>query len=100
MNAIEGLILFHGPESVAAVVADPIPGNAAVPGPGYWPRLREICTRYGVVLIGDEVTTAWGRTGKMFALEHLGGGSGHHDGRQGSFQRLRAGGRGNCHWTI
>ena len=72
VNAIEDLILFHGPETVAAVVADPIPGNAAVPGPEYWPRLREICTNYGVVLIADEVITAWGRTGKMFALEHWG----------------------------
>ena len=72
VKAIEELILFHGPETVAAVVADPIPGNAAVPGPEYWPRLREICTKYGVVLIADEVITAWGRTGKMFAVEHWG----------------------------
>ena len=43
-----------------------------MPGPEYWPRLREICTKYGVVLIADEVITAWGRTGKMFAVEHWG----------------------------
>jgi adenosylmethionine-8-amino-7-oxononanoate aminotransferase len=71
VKAIEDLILFHGAETIAAVVADPIPGaNAAVPGPEYWPMLREICTRYGIVLIADEVITAWGRTGTMFALEH------------------------------
>ena len=94
VKAIEDLILFHGPETVAAVVADPIPGNAAVPGPEYWPRLREICTKYGVVLIADEVITAWGRTGKMFAVGALGCGSRHHDGCQGALQRLRAGGSG------
>ena len=64
-------------------MADPIPGNAAVPGPEYWPRLREICTKYGVVLIADEVITAWGRTGKMFAAGALGCGSRHHDRCQG-----------------
>ena len=70
-NAIQDLIEFHGPETVSAIVADPIPGaNASVPGSCYWPMLREICNKYGVILIGDEVITAWGRTGKMFALEH------------------------------
>ncbi len=73
-NAIQGLIEFHGPESVCAVIAEPIasPLGVAVPGEEYWPMLREICTRYGVVLITDEVVTGFGRTGKMFASEHWG----------------------------
>ena len=71
-NAIEDLLLFHGPDTVAAVIAEPIavPPAVAVPGDEYWPRLREICNEYGVILIADEVITGFGRTGKMFALDH------------------------------
>lgn len=58
--------------SVAAVVVEPVQGEAGavVPGPDYWPRLREICTRYRVLLIADEVQTGLGRTGKLFAVDH------------------------------
>jgi adenosylmethionine-8-amino-7-oxononanoate aminotransferase len=71
-QAIEDLILFHGPQSVAAVIAEPISSasGAAVPGDEYWPMLRQICDRYGVLLIADEVICGFGRTGKMFAVEH------------------------------
>jgi putrescine aminotransferase len=57
---------------VAGVVVEPVQGEAGaiVPPPDYWPRLREICTRYGVLLIADEVQTGMGRTGRMFAVEH------------------------------
>ncbi|MFQ6027907.1 MAG: aspartate aminotransferase family protein [Dehalococcoidia bacterium] len=74
VNAIEDLIKAEGPESIAAVVAEPIssPQAAVVPGPNYWPRLREVCDRYGCLLIADEVITGFGRTGKMFACEHWG----------------------------
>ena len=73
-RAIEELILFHGAETVAAVIAEPVnhPQGAVVPGDEYWPMLREICDRHGVLLIADEVVTGFGRTGKMFALEHWG----------------------------
>jgi len=72
VKAIEDIILFQGPSTVAAVVAEPIssPMGAAVPGPNYWPLLRELCDRYGCLLIADEVITGFGRTGKMFACEH------------------------------
>jgi hypothetical protein len=58
--------------SIAGVVAEPVQGEAGaiVPPDDYWPRLREICTRYGVLLIADEVQTGMGRTGKMFGVEH------------------------------
>lgn len=73
-EAIEELIKFHDPKTVAAVIAEPvaIPQGAAVPGDEYWPMLRDICDRYGVLLIADEVICGFGRTGKMFALEHWG----------------------------
>jgi adenosylmethionine-8-amino-7-oxononanoate aminotransferase len=69
---IERLIEFHGPKSIAAVIAEPIgvPQGAAVPGDEYWPMLRDICDRHGVLLIVDEVICGFGRTGKMFAMEH------------------------------
>jgi putrescine aminotransferase len=58
--------------SIAAVVAEPVQGEAGaiVPPEDYWPRLREVCTRYGVLLIADEVQTGMGRTGKLFGVEH------------------------------
>ena len=71
-QAVEDLISFHGTSSVAAVIAEPVSAHvgAAVPGDEYWPMLRQICDRHGVVLIADEVITGFGRTGKMFAMEH------------------------------
>jgi adenosylmethionine-8-amino-7-oxononanoate aminotransferase len=73
-QAIEDLILFHGPKTVAAVVAEPVSAAsaAAVPGDEYWPMLREICDRYGVLLVADEIVTGFGQMGRMFALEHWG----------------------------
>ena len=69
---IEQVILQEGPETVAAVIAEPVHGAGGVipPTPGYWPRLREICDRHDVLLIADEVITGFGRTGRWFALEH------------------------------
>ena len=73
-QAIEDLILFHRPETVAAVIAEPVssPMGAVVPGDEYWPMLRETCDKYGVLLVADEVVTGFGRTGKMFGMEHFG----------------------------
>lgn len=71
---IERAILNEGPDTVAAVVGEPISAAAGVhiPHPEYWPLVREICDRYGVLLIADEVITGFGRTGRMFATEHWG----------------------------
>lgn len=70
--AIEELIQFHGPDTVAAVIAEPIstPQGAVVPGDEYWPLLREICDHHGILLIADEVICGFGRTGEMFAVNH------------------------------
>jgi adenosylmethionine-8-amino-7-oxononanoate aminotransferase len=74
VGAIEAAIQHEGPKSVAAVVAEPVssPHGAVVPGPNYWPLLREVCDRYGCLLIADEVITGFGRTGRMFACDHWG----------------------------
>ena len=71
-RAVEELINQEGPTTVAAMIAEPVavPMGAVVPGDEYWPMLREICDRYGVLLIADEVINGFGRTGKMFAVEH------------------------------
>lgn len=71
-NDIEQAILREGPETVAAVIGEPVHGAGGVipPTPGYWPRVREICDRHDVLLIADEVITGFGRTGRWFALEH------------------------------
>lgn len=71
-QAIEDLILLHHPDTVAAVIAEPIASGLAPPAPEYWQTLRQICDRYGALLIADEVVTGFGRTGKMFAMEHFG----------------------------
>ena len=63
----------EGPESVLAFIVEPVGGasTGALPPPaGYLPRIREICDRYGVLLIHDEVMTGGGRTGKFFGAEH------------------------------
>jgi putrescine aminotransferase len=57
---------------IAAMVVEPIQGEAGgiIPPDDYWPRLREICDRYGVLLIADEVQTGLGRTGALFGVDH------------------------------
>jgi len=72
-NELEEAILLHGAENVMAFIGEPIVGaalGAAVPGKVYWKRIREICTKYGIVMIADEVMTGLGRTGKSFAMDH------------------------------
>jgi len=71
---VEQEILAQGPEHVAAVIGEPISvaNGTHLPSPVYWQMLREICDRYGVLLIMDEVITGYGRTGRMFAAERYG----------------------------
>src|SRR6202011_3786872 len=73
-DAVEKAILAEGADTVAAVIAEPVmgAGGVIVPPPSYFPRLREICDRRGVLLIADEVITGFGRTGRWFALGHWG----------------------------
>jgi len=72
-QALEEAIRLTGPDNVAAFIAEPISGaslGAAVPPPEYWPLVRRICDRYGLLLIADEVMTGFGRTGRWFAMQH------------------------------
>jgi adenosylmethionine-8-amino-7-oxononanoate aminotransferase len=69
---LEKAILREGPETVAAFIAEPVQGAGGliVPQGDYFPRIREICDKYDVLFISDEVITGFGRTGKWFGLEH------------------------------
>ncbi len=72
---LETAIRQHGPENVAAFIAEPVVGAAlgAVPAPdGYFQVIRDICDRYDVLFITDEVMTAWGRIGHWFGIEEWG----------------------------
>ena len=71
-KALEKVILDAGPQTVAAVVAEPVQGagGVIVPPADYFPLVRKICDAHGVLLIADEVITGFGRTGKWFAMEH------------------------------
>ena len=73
-RALERVIEEAGPETVAAVVAEPVQGagGAIVPPADYFPRVRELCDRHQVLLIADEVITGFGRTGRWFGMEHYG----------------------------
>jgi adenosylmethionine-8-amino-7-oxononanoate aminotransferase len=70
---LERAIVMEGPDSVAAFIAEPVIGTtvtAVVPVPDYYRRIREICDRYDVLFIADEVLTGYGRTGRWLAIEH------------------------------
>jgi adenosylmethionine-8-amino-7-oxononanoate aminotransferase len=73
-DEIEARILFEGPETVAAVILEPVQnaGGCIPPQDGYFQRVREICDRYGVLLISDEVICSWGRLGHYFGCERYG----------------------------
>jgi adenosylmethionine-8-amino-7-oxononanoate aminotransferase len=71
-DALETAILDAGPENVSAFIGEPVSGaalGAAVPSPKYWPRIRQICDRYGVLLVADEVMTGFGRVGTNLGLQ-------------------------------
>jgi adenosylmethionine-8-amino-7-oxononanoate aminotransferase len=73
-TSVEQLIQHEGPDNVAAFIGEVVmaAGGCIVPPPEYWPRIREICSQYGVLLIDDEVVCGFGRTGKFFGAEHYG----------------------------
>ena len=74
-DELEATIQFEGPETIAGFIAEPINGPriaGLTPPPEYYPRIREICDRYDVLFIVDEVMTGFCRTGRYFAIDHWG----------------------------
>jgi adenosylmethionine-8-amino-7-oxononanoate aminotransferase len=69
LDEMERTIIETGPETVAMVIAEPVQnaGGCLTPPAGYWPGLRELCDRYGIALVADEVITGFGRIGEWFA---------------------------------
>ncbi|MGD1224696.1 MULTISPECIES: aspartate aminotransferase family protein [Streptomyces] len=74
LQHLEDTIAFEGPATVAAVILETVPGTAGImtPPAGYLAGVREICDRYGIVFVLDEVMAGFGRTGKWFAADHFG----------------------------
>ena len=70
----EDLINFEQPETIAAIIAEPISASngSFVPWQEYWQTLRRLCDKYGILLIADEVINGFGRTGKWFGIDHYG----------------------------
>jgi beta-alanine--pyruvate transaminase len=71
---LERIVALHDASNIAAVIVEPVAGSTGVlvPPKGYLQRLREICTKHGILLIFDEVITGFGRLGDSFASEHFG----------------------------
>ncbi len=74
VDATEQRIAEEGPDSIAAIIGEPVPIPQAVkvPPPEYWPRMMAIAKRIGALVIADEVVNGFGRTGKMFGCDHWG----------------------------
>ena len=72
ISHVEEIIQYEGPDQIAAIFMEGVTGSNGliVPPDDYWPRVREICTKYGILLVSDEVMSGWGRTGKWFAVDH------------------------------
>jgi taurine---2-oxoglutarate transaminase len=74
ISHLEEVIRYEGPDKIAAIIMEGVVGSNGliVPPDDYWPRVREICTKNGILLISDEVMSGWGRTGKWFAVDNWG----------------------------
>jgi len=72
INHLEEVIKYEGPDKIAAIIMEGVVGSNGliIPPDDYWPRVRKICDKYGILLISDEVMSGWGRTGKWFAVDN------------------------------
>ena len=71
-RALENIIQGENPDTIAAFIATPIPNGSQIPADEYWPTIREICDRYNIVLIADEIICGFGRLGTWFGMERFG----------------------------
>jgi taurine--2-oxoglutarate transaminase len=69
---IDQVIQLEGPDQIAAVIVEPIVSGLDMRAPEYFPRLRQICDKYGILLIADEIVTGFGRSGRWFGSDHYG----------------------------
>lgn len=71
---VEEVIQYEGPDQIAAIIMEGVTGSNGllVPPDDYWPRIRQLCDKYHLLLISDEVMSGWGRTGKWFAVDNWG----------------------------
>jgi taurine--2-oxoglutarate transaminase len=69
---VEEIIEYEGPDQIAAIFMEGVTGTNGliIPPDDYWPRIREICDKYGILLVSDEVMSGWGRTGEWFAVDN------------------------------
>jgi taurine--2-oxoglutarate transaminase len=74
IDHVEQVIQFEGPDNIAAIVLEGVTGSNGliIPPDDYWPRIRQICDRYDILLVADEVMSGFGRTGKWFGVDHWG----------------------------
>jgi taurine--2-oxoglutarate transaminase len=74
LEHLEQVIGFEGPQTIAAIILETIPGTAGImpPPPGYLAGVRALCDKYGIIYIADEVMAGFGRTGAWFAFDHYG----------------------------
>lgn len=74
ISHVEEIIRYEGPDQIAAIFMEGVTGSNGliVPPDDYWPRVREICDKYGILLVSDEVMSGWGRTGRWFAVDNWG----------------------------
>ena len=72
LNHLEEIITYEGPETIAAILMESVTGTNGIiiPPEGYMQGVRKLCDKYGILMIADEVMAGFGRTGKMFAIEH------------------------------
>jgi taurine--2-oxoglutarate transaminase len=72
ISHVEEVIQHEGPDQIAAIFLEGVTGTNGliIPPDEYWPRMREICDKYGILLISDEVMSGWGRTGEWFAVNN------------------------------
>ncbi len=72
ISHVEEIINYEGPDHIAAIIMEGVTGSNGliVPPDDYWPSVRQLCDKYGILLISDEVMSGWGRTGKWFAVDN------------------------------